>query len=192
MKSGVGYTETEVKIRLGSLEEGLEKLKSAGLEVRKARIFEANAMYDLPGGVLKSQGKALRLRRAGDVVILTLKGKAAGGVYKSRPEVETPIADAAAGDAILQGLGYQVVFRYEKYRTEFGREGEAGVVTLDETPIGTFLEVEGEPGWIDHVANELGFTVASYLTGSYGRLYLEHCRRCGDAPQDMVFRSSGL
>jgi adenylate cyclase class 2 len=58
---------------------------------------------------------------------------------------------------------------------------------LDETPIGVFLELEGPPDWIDRAAGELGFKEDNYITASYGALYIEDCRRCGEAPGDMTF-----
>jgi adenylate cyclase class 2 len=88
--------------------------------------------------------------------------------------------------AILARLGFERMFRYEKYRTEF-RRGRTGVVTLDETPIGTYLELEGEPTWIDRTARLLGFTEADYITLSYGQLYLDRCARQGSKAGDMVF-----
>jgi adenylate cyclase class 2 len=61
------------------------------------------------------------------------------------------------------------------------------VATLDETPIGIFLELEGNPGWIDRTAATLGFSERDYIVESYGRLYLEWCKRRRCKPKDMVF-----
>jgi adenylate cyclase class 2 len=88
---------------------------------------------------------------------------------------------------VFARLGLEPMFRYEKYRTEFQRQDEDGVVTVDETPIGNFIELEGEPDWIDTVAGELGFNERDYSTTSYGRLYLEHCERAGVPAGHMVF-----
>jgi adenylate cyclase, class 2 len=90
---------------------------------------------------------------------------------------------------ILEQLGYRPSFRYEKYRTEFRRDDEAGVVTLDETPIGNFLELEGGGEWIDQTAQKLGFLPKDYVLESYGRLYLAECERRGVQPSHMVFAS---
>ena len=61
------------------------------------------------------------------------------------------------------------------------------MVTIDETPIGTFLELEGEPEWIDRTAALLGFTTGDYVTASYASLYLEYRQSNATVPMDMVF-----
>ena len=61
-------------------------------------------------------------------------------------------------------------------------------MTLDETPIGNFIELEGPRRWIDKVARQFGYTRADYITASYAVLYFEHCRKRGIRPTHMVFR----
>jgi adenylate cyclase class 2 len=109
------------------------------------------------------------------------------GRHKSREEFETAVSDAANAAKILNRLGFLDCFRYEKYRTEFARSHEPGVVMLDETPIGNFLEIEGPPDWIDETAHELGFDEDKYMTASYGTLYRRHCEAHGRKPSHMVF-----
>jgi adenylate cyclase class 2 len=168
----------------------VERIRAAGFTLRRERVFESNNVYDTPSGEVRASGQLLRLREAGEICTLTWKGLAqATGAHKSRTEVETSVGSAAAVDTILRQLGYSPVFRYEKFRTEFARSGERGVITLDETPIGWFLELEGEPDWIDATASLLGFDKSQYVTSSYGTLYIEHCRREGREPAWMVFRT---
>jgi adenylate cyclase class 2 len=78
------------------------------------------------------------------------------------------------------------VFRYEKFRTEY-QSGQEGTITVDETPIGLYLEIEGAPGWIDRIAGELGFSERQYITKSYGALYLDYCREREMTAANMVF-----
>ncbi|MBI3280163.1 MAG: class IV adenylate cyclase, partial [Acidobacteria bacterium] len=152
--------------------------------------FESNIVYDTPTGSLRSRGVVLRLRTVRGGTTLTFKGPAADARYKSRQETETSVAGAEAVRHILEGLGYRPAFRYEKYRAEWGEPGHAGTISVDETPIGTFLELEGAPEWIDAAARRLGFSESDYITATYGRLYFDHCRERAVTAYDMVFESS--
>jgi adenylate cyclase, class 2 len=58
---------------------------------------------------------------------------------------------------------------------------------LDETPIGTFVELEGPAEAIDRAATELGSSKRDYVLKSYLVLYMEECRRKGEQPRHMVF-----
>ncbi len=68
-----------------------------------------------------------------------------------------------------------------------GQPFGTGVATLDETPVGVYLELEGTPNWIDRMARKLGFDEAAYITASYGRLYLEWCKAHEINPSNMIF-----
>jgi adenylate cyclase class IV len=89
---------------------------------------------------------------------------------------------------ILSALGYLPVFRYEKFRTTYALPGISALkIELDETPMGTYLELEGSVAGIDRAACHLGYSRREYITGSYGALYLASCRRQGRKPGDMLF-----
>ncbi len=152
------------------------------------RSFESNVILDTGEAHLRSEGKLLRLRESQGKTILTFKGIAQSGRHKSREEVEVEVEDFAAARHIFERLGFREKFRYEKYRTEYRRQRDPGVVVLDETPIGTFLEIEGPPRWIDQTARLLGFDESQYVISSYGQLYLEWCEERREAPGNMVFR----
>src|SRR5947209_4235876 len=174
--------ETEVKIPLKEAELVRDKLLKLGFTVSTPRVFEANTLYDRDGE-LQGRGELLRLREAGSHFVITFKGPGSSGAYKSRQEIETTIGSAKVLAEILERLGYRRTFRYEKLRTEFKRNGEEhGVVTIDETPIGHFLELEGPGEWIDRTARELGFLQSEYILDSYGKLYLADCQRRGVQP----------
>lgn len=182
-----GDRETEIKLVLTSAEQGLALLTQAGFVAHTAREFESNTLVDTPDAALRTRGEMLRVRHVAGHGVLTYKGPAQAGKHKSREELESIVTDSRLLIQILERLGYRPVFRYEKYRTEFTRPGEVGTALLDETPIGAFLELEGESAWIDATAALLGFQPADYNTASYGSLYLEHCRQQGITPTHMVF-----
>ena len=121
----------------------------------------------------------------------TAGGRGEAGRHKARPEVETEVNDPAAAAKILEAVGFRPVFRYEKYRTEYDRSDAEGSLVLDETPIGVYIELEGDPHWIDSAAAELGFTESDYLTASYGKLYIDYCRAANKPAGDMVFSTAG-
>jgi adenylate cyclase class 2 len=185
MKNAV---ETEIKISIADPATVRTKLNELGFAIAVPRIFEANTLYDRKSE-LRSRNEILRLREAGDHYVITFKGVEQAGNYKQREELETTLGSADVMAAILARLDYHRAFRYEKFRTEFQRQGGDGVVTIDETPIGFFVELEGPGEWIDATARQLGFSPSDYVLDSYGKLYLADCQRRGVEPTDMVFSS---
>ena len=183
--------ETEIKLRLPRGPEAARAiLEQQGFHSLGAREFETNQTFDLPSSAMRATGRLLRLRSTGGKWTITYKGPAgAGERYKSREEIEAEVSDGSALALILERLGYQPGFAYEKFRTTFKASGEVGIVTLDETPIGDFLELEGPAYWIDQTAKRLGFQPADYITSSYATLYEEHRRTHATVPGDMKFPS---
>ncbi len=116
----------------------------------------------------------------------------APGAHKVRDEIEAEIKDSANLIKIFEGLGMRGWFRYEKYRTTYqlpaAKTWARGLlIELDETPIGTFVELEGPPHAIDRAATELGYTKSNYILTNYLSLYVEDCRRKGQQPENMLF-----
>lgn len=184
-----GGVETEVKIRIPDLAQFRERVEASGFTLRASRQFESNTLYDTADHSLRRAGIVLRLRQSGDKSVITWKGPGEPGPFKTRPELETSIGSLETMQQILGQLGFAPVFCYEKFRAEFVEPGhpEAGTLTLDETPIGSFLELEGAGPWIDDKARQLGFSRADYVLDSYAKLYLDDCRRRGVEPAHMIF-----
>jgi adenylate cyclase class 2 len=105
--------------------------------------------------------------------------------YKERAEREVLADPSRDWPASLAALGFKPSFRYEKYRTSFRLHGLH--MDLDETPVGEFLELEGQPRAIDRVARALGYTPADYIRGTYWDVYAADCRRRRREPKNMVF-----
>lgn len=184
--------ETEVKIRFeGSPDDARELIESRGYPVLEPRTLESDRIFDRGPSELRAADQLLRLRRSGSHATVTYKGPATRERYKSREEIEFDVSDPDAFELVLNRLGYTPRFRYEKFRTKFAVAGEHGLVTIDETPIGIFLELEGDSGWIDRTAARLGFDPSEYCTLSYAALYREYLHSHPSAPFDMVFNPSG-
>ncbi len=184
--------ETEIKIRFerGSPQDARELIESHGYSILEPRTLESDRIFDRNApSELRGADRLLRLRRSGSRATVTYKGPATRERYKSREEIEFDVSNADAFELVLSRLGYEPRFRYEKYRTKFALAGEPGIVTIDETPIGVFLELEGPAGWIDQTAARLGFSPSEYCTASYAALYREYLHSHQAAPPDMVFRA---
>jgi adenylate cyclase class 2 len=179
--------ETEVKISVASAPPVRAKLRRLGFRIRAARVLEQNTVLDDSQGSLRAGGLLLRVRRAGKKVVCTYKGPESEGRHKSREEREFEASNYEETIALFGGIGFRQSFYYEKFRTEFERPGERGHITLDETPIGVFLELEGPPRWIDRTAKELGFAPESWITRSYAFLYTQWQTEMGGDPAAMRF-----
>jgi adenylate cyclase class 2 len=106
--------------------------------------------------------------------------------YKVRLERECTLAEPHKFRSQLENLGFRPRFIYEKYRTTYKLPGVHA--ELDETPCGTFLELEGSPAAIESAAHTLGFTRADYSTQTYWSIYVADCKRRGVKPTNMLFR----
>jgi predicted adenylyl cyclase CyaB len=181
-------TETEIKLRVSNRDAVQARIQSLGYSVRTPRELEADQLYDRADGKLYQSGQTLRVRTRGTRSTVTYKGPVQPGPHKSREEIELDVSDGSAFAVVLNKLGYQPNFRYEKYRTTFAADKESGIITYDETPAGDFLELEGFASWIDSTARNLGYSAADYITESYASIWLKHCKnRPKTVPSAMTF-----
>jgi adenylate cyclase, class 2 len=179
--------EVEIKFVISDLAAIEGKLRELGFRQVTPRTHEMNVLYDLPGFPLRARAEILRLREYGGKWKLTHKSRGSSRKHKSRVELETAVADGKKMEAILRALGFRPSFRYEKFRSEW-TDGK-GEVVLDETPIGNMGEIEGSPRWIDAVARKLGISQRTYITESYGALFVSWKQRTGSAATEMTFES---
>jgi adenylate cyclase, class 2 len=210
-------TEIKLKINDGrAFRRVLKRLGAHPLKAGTGRVHEENVIFDTPQGGLAKHGQLLRIRietpevrgktkkeQAKQRVMLTFKrpivrptgsdgDKVSHGLHKVREEIEVEVGEAAKLAEIFEGLGMSGWFRYEKYRTTFQLPASKAwarglLIELDETPIGTFVELEGPATAIDRAAEELGYSKRDYVLKNYLVLYMEECRRKGEQPRHMVF-----
>jgi adenylate cyclase class 2 len=180
--------ETEVKLPVHDLDQARQQLQDLGAAIHLERHFEDNLVFDTADLKLRRDGLLLRLRTAGTHSILTFKGpqRISEGV-KDREEIECDVAPPESMIRILQQMGYAVTFRYQKFRTVHEIAGARLHICLDETPIGNYLELEGEIEEIHNAAGRLGYRRTDYITESYAALYFRWCREQGLEPSHMTF-----
>ena len=193
----------------------LKKLGARPVTGGTGRVHEENVIFDTPQGGLAKHGQLLRIRtetpqdhckgapKVKQRSIVTFKRPPKPGAvaaesrppartHKIREELEAEIGDPQVFVKIFEGLGMAGWFRYEKYRTTFRLPASKSwakelLIELDETPIGTFVELEGPPEAIDRAASELGFSKRDYVLKNYLTLYVEDCRKKGIEPKQMLF-----
>jgi adenylate cyclase class 2 len=64
-------------------------------------------------------------------------------------------------------------------------------MVLDETPIGVWAELEGEPAWIDEMLAALQVPSEQCSTESYGKLFLNWKASTGSPAENLTFEEVG-
>jgi adenylate cyclase class 2 len=179
--------ENEIKLAFPSPETAVRQLIAAGAREIRARAFEDNVLFDFADRSLTTSGRLLRLRGFDGDSLLTFKAPVAGEHrHKLRVEHETVVADPGAMRSILLGLGFESVYRYQKYRATY-RLGDVEAA-VDETPLGTFVELEGAPDDVDNAAAALGAAPPDYIRATYREIQEKDAAARGVVPGDMLLR----
>lgn len=170
------HIETEAKFEVTAAE--LESVRERLIELGATKIAgphtEENELYDFADGRLAHSGCALRLRSYAGRSLLTFKGPVeADPLLKKREEIETLVEQGDAMKRMLGRLGLVISFGYRKTREilRIDYAGQPLQVCLDNTPVGCFVEIEGEPDGIKQMAARFGWT--QFITKSYIDLYRE-------------------
>jgi adenylate cyclase class 2 len=192
MTMTAGPLEREIKLQYSDAGAAHEALRHVGVASLRARRLQRDWLVDTPDGLMRNQRAILRVRSdecAGG--FLTFKGPVVEGEMKLREEREVGVSDPAALLHLLELAGFRVWFRYEKYREEFTTElAPQVVVAVDETPVGTFVELEGDADGIRAIASALGRGAGDYIRASYRDLFLRVCEEQGRSSSAMLFASA--
>jgi adenylate cyclase class 2 len=177
--------EREIKLRFESAETAREAILRAGGTPLRSRRLQEDCLLDTADDDLRRQRCVLRVRIESGKSLLTFKGPVQSSFAKLREELETVVGDGTLLVRVLEQLGFHVWFRYQKYREEFALDDV--LMALDETPVGTFVEIEGGDRGIAETAEALGRGPGDYLVDSYRRLYQVDCEARGIPVADMLF-----
>lgn len=177
--------EREIKLRFESPDAARAAVLAAGATPLRGRRLQEDCLLDTPEQTLRERQCVLRIRLESGKNRITFKGPHQPSLMKVREELETMVGDGEAILRVFEALGFNVWFRYEKYREEFAREDV--IVAVDETPVGTFVELEGGEHGITQLAEALGRTPQDYLSDSYYALFLRLRDQFGISGTDMVF-----
>jgi adenylate cyclase class 2 len=182
-----GTLEREVKLRFANPEEARAAILRIGATPLRGRRLQEDCLVDTTDERLRGRRSVLRVRTDQGRSLLTYKGPVQPSPFKLREERETVVADGEALLYIFGQLGLTPWFRYQKYREEFGALD--ATIAVDETPIGTYVEIEGSERAISEISAALGRTPADYILESYRGLYVRHCAAAGRPAGDMLFDS---
>ena len=178
--------EIEVKYLISSHTELENRLLKAGASLQATRVFELNLRFDRLDGSLMHNHQVLRLRMD-SVAHLTFKGPADPTQPAAvRPEIEFAVSSFDSARTFLEALGYAVVITYEKYRTTYLLEG--AMVTLDELPIGNFMEIEASDiATLQRISRLLALDWKARSSLSYLALFDLACTACNLSACNLTF-----
>lgn len=180
--------EREIKLKFAGPEEARAAILASGATLLRSRRLQEDCLLDSDDETLRRQRCVLRIRMEGGRSLITLKGPVQPSSMKVREELETVVADGELLLKIFEQMGFHVWFRYQKFREEFASADV--IVAVDETPVGTYVEIEGTEQGIRDMAAALSRTPDQYVRDSYRGLFVRYCQDHGLPPGDMVFEDA--
>jgi adenylate cyclase, class 2 len=185
-------TNLEIEVKLAC--ENLDRLRQANLDLQlvEERHFEDNWLLDSNDRELFRKGAALRVRAVREGGVLTYKGvvrDSETSILKVREEIESAVDEPARVVELFERLGFHRSFRYQKYRTVYRLAGLDAhlLITLDETPMGNFIEIEGDEAGVLQTMQAAGFSADEIIRESYPELQAQRCQQRGVPLEDLIF-----
>ena len=179
-------TELEGKWLLKDLPAFASRLTALDAQLLHERCYENNLRFDTPGKTLTPALQVLRLRQDSQAH-LTYKAPLdlSSGIIL-RHEIEITVDDFDRARQLLEALGYEVFFQYEKYRTVYQLDGCH--IMLDELPYGDFVEIEGpDPAAILALAERLALRWQDASAVTYTGLFDIFIDNSGHDFRDLTF-----
>jgi adenylate cyclase, class 2 len=177
--------EREIKLRFTDPETARLAVLAAGATPLHGRRLQEDCLLDTADECLRMRRSVLRVRMESGRSRLTFKGPVQPSEMKVREELETIVGDGPLLLRVFEELGFRTWFRYQKYREEFALDDV--IIAVDETPVGTFVEIEGGERGIEATAEALGRRACDYVLDSYRGLFVQHCHERGLPVTNMLF-----
>jgi len=177
--------EREIKLQFESPQAARTAVAATGAMPLRPRRLQSDVLFDTEQRALSARSQVLRVRIEAGHSYVTFKSPAEHPTLKLREELETGVDDGERLVTIFLRSGFRIWFRYQKYREEFALDDV--IIAVDETPVGTFVEIEGSDLGIVAAVDALGRGPADYIVESYRALFVRHCNERGIPAGDMVF-----
>ena len=177
--------EREIKLDFGDADQARQAILATGATPLRGRRLQEDYLLDTPEDTLRRRRCVLRVRLECGKTMLTFKGPVQTSPMKLRQELETVVGDGLLLLHVLEELGFRVWFRYEKYREEFAHANVT--IAIDETPVGTFVEIEGGEHGILAFTAALGRSPDDFIVDSYRSLFVTHRAVMGLTGPHMTF-----
>lgn len=177
--------EIEVKFRVQDLDSVKSKLSSLGLNSDGEKLQKSIAFDNKILGV-RDKNQLVRLREE-DKVILTFKDKKESHKDLAvREEIEVTFDDFDKMKLILERLGFEEFFIYEKYRETF--KGDGFEIVIDRVPfIRYYMEIEANEEKIYELIKKLELDMKDSTTSNYRVIFEDFCKKNNLDIKNMTF-----
>lgn len=162
-------TEIELKFEIKDKKTIVSSLIKLGFKIKKEKTYEKTVMFDNPQKIMQTTDGRVRLRQTGKKIEFSYKKPITREGIKKEIEYEVEVSDFKKMTKILEMMEFTQTTSYERYRTEFEKNGVKA--TIDEFPFATFLEIEGPENKIKNIAIDLGFNLNDNITDSCDTIF---------------------
>lgn len=161
--------EIELKFEIKKEKTITSRLIKLGFKIKNKKTYEKTVMFDNPQKLMQITDGRVRLRQTGKKIEFSYKKPLTREGIKKEIEYEVEVSDFKKIVKILEMMKFAQTTSYERYRTEFGKNGVKA--TIDEFPFATFLELEGSENKIKNIARDLGFNLNDNITDSCDTIF---------------------
>lgn len=156
----------------------------------EGKVFETNLLFDNSSKSIRARKAILRLRCDTRSILCYKEPLNLGKVskdFKVKEEIEFEVDDFESARNFLGKLGFFEFMKYEKRRENFRLRNLK--ISIDEMPIGMFLEIEGNEEDIRCTAQQLGLDWKQRIKRSYEEIFSDLKRQANISFRDLTFKN---